>query len=350
MMKNHFNLKVLFASVGLVSVVVVVLVHSKHSLSGFFFQTHPEVQESNVTFSWRTKNDVQSTDASKGGQHMKASPVKASEPCPEPPPDLVGRLHVVLETDRTLTEVRREVGSLLQQGGRYKPPNCVSKQKVAIIIPFRNQDEEMTHLLYYLHPILMRQQVDYGVYVINQDGEGLFNRAKLMNIGHVEALKEYDYDCFVFSDVDLVPLNDQNLYRCFDSPRHLSVAVDKFKFVLPYEKFFGGVISLSKDQFLKVNGFSNTFWGWGGEDDDLYNRIMIRLKSISRPDSTIGRYKMIKPVEESNQHKPKNGNKPRETKTTLETDGLNSLKYTVKDIEKDRLFTFITVNFTAPSA
>uniref|UniRef100_A0A3Q2ZN11 Beta-1,4-galactosyltransferase n=1 Tax=Kryptolebias marmoratus TaxID=37003 RepID=A0A3Q2ZN11_KRYMA len=270
-------------------------------------------------------------------------------PCPDTPPDLVGPLHVEFDTKRTLDRVREQVGSFLQLGGRFKPPNCVSKQKVAIIIPFRNRYEHLSHWLYYLHPILMRQQVDYGVYVINQDGEGLFNKAKLMNAGHVEALKEYDYDCFVFADVDMIPLDDQNLYRCFDSPRHLAVAVDKFNFHLPYNNLFGGVISLSKDQFLKVNGFSNTFWGWGGEDDDLYNRVMIRLKSISRPDSMIGRYKMIKHNRDlHNEVNPQNPYKVRETIHTFKTDGLNSLKYTVKEVKKDRLFTFISVDVHVP--
>ena len=35
----------------------------------------------------------------------------------------------------------------------------------------------------------------------------------------------------------------------------------------------GGVVAFSKDQFEKVNGFSNQFWGWGGEDDDLAMRV-----------------------------------------------------------------------------
>ncbi|CAF89131.1 unnamed protein product, partial [Tetraodon nigroviridis] len=39
-----------------------------------------------------------------------------------------------------------------------------------------------------------------GVFVCPQDGDETFNRAKLLNVGYVEALKEDDYDCFVFSD------------------------------------------------------------------------------------------------------------------------------------------------------
>lgn len=63
-----------------------------------------------------------------------------------------------------------------------------------------------------------------------QDGDAIFNRAKLLNIGYAEALKEYDYECFVFSDVDLIPMDDRNTYKCFSQPRHLSVSMDKFGF------------------------------------------------------------------------------------------------------------------------
>lgn len=41
---------------------------------------------------------------------------------------------------------------------------------------------------------------------------------------------------------------------------------------LPYKEFFGGVSGLTVSQFKEVNGFPNAFWGWGGEDDDLWNR------------------------------------------------------------------------------
>lgn len=220
---------------------------------------------------------------------------------------------------------------------------------MAIIIPFRNRHEHLKHWLYYLHPILQRQQLDYKVYVINQHGEGTFNRAKLLNVGYMEALKEYDYDCFVFSDVDLVPLDDRNLYACFSQPRHLAVAMDKFGFKLPYQNYFGGVASLSKEQYLKINGFPNYYWGWGGEDDDIFKRIYFRGMSISRPDLQVGRYKMIKHnPDEHNEPDPHNPDKLFHTKWTMNRDGISSLKYTVVKIEKDKLYTFITVDIGRP--
>ncbi len=39
------------------------------------------------------------------------------------------------------------------------------------------------------------------------------------------------------------------------------------------EELFGGVSALSAAHVRKVNGFSNQFWGWGGEDDDMSQRI-----------------------------------------------------------------------------
>jgi beta-1,4-galactosyltransferase 1 len=79
----------------------------------------------------------------------------------------VGPLQVEFKTPVSLEQVMKDnVG--LRPGGRYTPKDCVALQKVAIIIPFRNRDEHLKFWLHYLHPILQRQQLDYGIYVINQ--------------------------------------------------------------------------------------------------------------------------------------------------------------------------------------
>lgn len=41
---------------------------------------------------------------------------------------------------------------------------------------------------------------------------------------------------------------------------------------LPYPQYFGGVSAVTPDQYMKMNGFPNQYWGWGGEDDDIAAR------------------------------------------------------------------------------
>ena len=47
------------------------------------------------------------------------------------------------------------------------------------------------------------KELEYQIFIVNQVGEDPFNRAKLLNVGFMEALKLYDWQCFVFHDVDL---------------------------------------------------------------------------------------------------------------------------------------------------
>jgi hypothetical protein len=36
-----------------------------------------------------------------------------------------------------------------------------------------------------------------------------------------------------------------------------------FLFSLMYNDLIGGVLAVTKDQFLNANGWSNLYWGWG---------------------------------------------------------------------------------------
>ena len=206
---------------------------------------------------------------------------------------------------------------------------------------FRDRYEQLLVFLRHIHPFLAKQQIHYRLYIINQADPNKFNRAMLMNVGFREALKDFNWDCFIFHDVDLLPEDDRNLYTCPDMPRHMSVAVDKFQYKLPYKSIFGGVAAIKRRQFKQLNGFSNMFWGWGGEDDDMSRRIHKEKLKITRYQKEIARYTMIK-------HKQQPVNKERvrilrtATKRYLK-DGLNSLKYKVESRQLQSLYTNVTV-------
>ena len=67
-------------------------------------------------------------------------------------------------------------------------------------------------------------------FIYFQTGDVPFNRAILFNIGYKEVLKYQNFNCFIFHDVDLIPEDDRNMYTCPTSPRHMSIAVDKFNY------------------------------------------------------------------------------------------------------------------------
>ncbi|CAF0995014.1 unnamed protein product [Adineta steineri] len=48
--------------------------------------------------------------------------------------------------------------------------------------------------------------------------------------------------------------------------------------------------------YLLVNGYSTNYWGWGGEDDDMFKRIINKQLTLDRPPASLARYKMLKHV------------------------------------------------------
>ena len=146
----------------------------------------------------------------------------------------------------------------IKLGGHWKPNNCTSRYRTAIIIPYFNRFSQLKALIYYLHEFLPRQLIDYRIFVVEpilSNSTTKFNRGLLYNIGFNEILKlDSTIDCIVLHDVDLLPENDKNLYTCSKNPRHLSAAVDKFNYALPYPSLVGGVLSIKVNQYQELNG------------------------------------------------------------------------------------------------
>lgn len=183
-------------------------------------------------------------------------------------------------------EPREEPSALARRlgilpGGQWRPTGCQPLYNVALVLPYRDRERQLNVFASYIHPFLQAQHLDYRIFVIEQSPAKQFNRAKLFNVGFVEATKISDFHCFIFQDIDLIPQNPDNIYACTKMPRHMSSSVNTFRYNLPYTGLFGGAISLTRQQFQKVNGFSNVFFGWGGEDDDFYSRLQSRGFPVS---------------------------------------------------------------------
>jgi hypothetical protein len=181
----------------------------------------------------------------------------------------------------------------MSAGGCWEPKDCKPRQKVAIIIPYKNREEHLRALLYRLHPMLHRQKTSYCIIVAEQEDDGRFNKGAVMNAGFIEAMKIDQFDCVIFHDVDMLPESDFNIYQCQQDPTHLSPLIDKFDYK-PYGTDFGGITMMRPDDYIKANGMSNLFWGWGREDDDMQHRIERADLTVVKPKNyNQARYKMI---------------------------------------------------------
>ena len=124
--------------------------------------------------------------------------------CPLIPPHLGSRIRLELKNesfDAILQKLKLKQPRL-KLGGRWRPPHCLSRHKVAIVVPYRDRLENLELFLAHMHPFLAKQQLDYGVYLVEPVNNITFNRGFLMNIGFAEALKDRDqWQCFTFHGI-----------------------------------------------------------------------------------------------------------------------------------------------------
>ena len=75
----------------------------------------------------------------------------------------------------------------------------------------------------------------------------------------------------ILHDVDLLPSDELGeWYASYpDKPIHIAKCWNRYN---KDAKYFGGIVSISANDMMKINGFPNTFWGWGGEDEAMRNR------------------------------------------------------------------------------
>ena len=152
-----------------------------------------------------------------------------------------------------------------------------------ILVPFRdNAEQQRSKQLKRFISHINRYHPDWTVIVVEQSDDGKkFNRGALLNIGaHLAEKMKHHY--VIFHDVDLLPLMKIVPYYTAvpEKPIHIGKAwTQKYDF----PRFLGGVLSMSLAHIRKTNGFPNQFWGWGGEDDSIRERLRKKKIEVYQP-------------------------------------------------------------------
>jgi len=150
----------------------------------------------------------------------------------------------------------------------------MQKQKLGIIVPYRDREDHLKYFVPSIKEYLDECGIPHSIYIIEQGNEKSFNRGKLLNVGYELFKDDCDYVCF--HDVDIIPQDSSCDYSTVYRPTHLASRLSKFNYQLVYDEYFGGVTLFTKKHFELINGFSNEYWGWGYEDDDLLHRCKKR--------------------------------------------------------------------------
>ncbi|CAF1619180.1 unnamed protein product [Didymodactylos carnosus] len=129
---------------------------------------------------------------------------------------------------------------------------------------------------------LKSQQIKHEFLVVNQTDTHRFNRGQLINVGYLECDPSY-IDYMAMHDVDLLPLNRQELKYLYPSRGPIHIASPSYHPLYTYPKYVGGILLITLQHFRQVNGMSTDYWGWGQEDDNFFVRLRLAELSIYRP-------------------------------------------------------------------
>lgn len=79
----------------------------------------------------------------------------------------VGRMNVTAVDPPSIGELELQHMEL-DSGGSWRPPSCIARHQVAIIVPFRDREEHLREFLNLIHPMLQRQLLQYTVFIAEQ--------------------------------------------------------------------------------------------------------------------------------------------------------------------------------------
>ena len=145
--------------------------------------------------------------------------------------------------------------------------------KLGVCVPYRNRELHMHEFIPKVGKYLKNRNIDFQIYIVHQVDDKLFNRGATKNIAAKHAFED-GCDYIVWHDIDMIPEEGGGADYSYpaDAPRHIATKIEQMDWQLKYHEYFGGAVLFTKEQVEATNGYSNDYWDWGMEDDDLFWR------------------------------------------------------------------------------
>ena len=158
-------------------------------------------------------------------------------------------------------------------------------KKLVIVVPYRDRLKQyeifLFHSKIYFNEDKLDKYLNLKLCFLEQANDKPFNLGSLNNAGFL--INEDYLDYIVINNVDFLPMITDYSYS--ENPMLLiKYGYDNLP-IIPSkdprlivkapkrENVFLGSILIPKNIFKKVNGYSNSYWGWGFEDTDMKKRL-----------------------------------------------------------------------------
>ena len=130
-----------------------------------------------------------------------------------------------------------------------------ANKKMLVVVPYRDREEHLREYLIKVPSFLSDKSCDILLCELESGCE--WNAGLTVN-SVINFMQKDNYEFIYISHVDVYPCEG------WEWPEEGTFISD-----------MGDVGSclLRMEDFLKVGGYGNNFWGWGGEDDNLYNKL-----------------------------------------------------------------------------
>lgn len=156
--------------------------------------------------------------------------------------------------------------------------------KLGVCIPYRNRELHLNEFVPKVGKFLKERNIEFQMYFAHQVDDKLFNRGAMKNIAAKHAFED-GCDYIVWHDIDMIPEEGADYSFPSEGPRHIATKISQMDYQLKYHEYFGGAVLFSKEQVEKTNGYSNDYWDWGMEDDDLFWRCHLEgLTNVQESD------------------------------------------------------------------